>query len=663
MANRLQKTLSVIYTPAVRPVAAVPAYCVTTGGQHSSNMAGVTPLSSSVGTVDGVISGIQTTAAIQPVLGEGALPWSVEYGSGWILDGANLPPTGLSGGYSPYVERLIPPSTVCYPAVEAVPGEAARVDYSQIAGWDSGARSIDQIPDDGAFRCRLPNSVAGVQIGFCGRTLSHYYGDMSHSLVARRSFYSIVEAGFSVFGPSPLPADAQIKLRRLGGIVTYWVNDELVYQSVVPSQGEAFGAVLLYGPDDFVDNPKIEVVASTHVLHLSLPRLVMRTANNINTVDSLIPPLQLTAKLDSMPGVNRFFATLPAMVAAISSGAEYNTLQAKLPAYVLTARLDPVEELITSFAVALPPPVLSALGQVGVDIEFRATLPPLVFAAADIQSYNRVQARLPISLSMMALEPYLPSDWMDGSDALVAFDQHVLETVLLLVSIDSLDVSNSAQLTLILELASNDELQLTDVSTFGSIIEMIAMERMSVSGSGMAAQSVLPVRSQGVRIVSSVPDLRSAMQQQALQYAVNYMTGALTTYHDFDFIGFTHDAGQAFAWRADGLYKLGDSDAGEVVQALVDFGATDYGDANLNRVQAAFVGVRTDGNCYLRLTTDSGPERVYQLVGSGGQRRATLSKGVAGHYWNACLELTDTSYATLDSLEMEVGVSQRRWQH
>lgn len=74
-----------------------------------------------------------------------------------------------------------------------------------------------------------------------------------------------------------------------------------------------------------------------------------------------------------------------------------------------------------------------------------------------------------------------------------------------------------------------------------------------------------------------------AAKQEALQYAVNVLTGALTTYQNFGFTQFARVGGETYTIRPDGLYCLrGDTDNGETLRAMIDFGASDYGTAKAN---------------------------------------------------------------------------------
>lgn len=263
----------------------------------------------------------------------------------------------------------------------------------------------------------------------------------------------------------------------------------------------------------------------------------------------------------------------------------------------------------------------------------------MIAAISDVP-VSWMRADIPVLFQVLIGEPYLLPDEVDGSDAAFMSDSSMLESALLLLAMDSLDLSSTeATLVIVVELAGFDSLDLQDSTSIGAIVELLAMEQVAIISRAATAK------------------------QQAIQYAVNYMTGALTTYRDFDFEGFTcdHDDAVAYGWRADGLYRIGgDRDSDKVINALVDFGASDYGDAHMKRLATAFVGVRTDGECYLRMADDDGVQQVYKLVGGGSQKRAVLAKGVASRYWNVRLELVSASFASVDNVELEVGVSQRR---
>lgn len=606
MANRLSKLQKLVYVPAIAPVAARDAYCITTTGTQSYS--GIS------------LSGGGSVKPVQPAF------------DAFSDAGAYLV---YLLGYTPYAPAQVA-QKVCYPAVAGRAGTPARMDVLDNFAWDAGARSIEPVPQSGFFRASLPLSPIGVQVGLCLRGFASTYAEMQHSLVARREQYSIVEGGSQVFGPAALPASALIEVRRAGGVVTYQVNGVEVYQSATPSSGEVYGGTLLYAVTDYADSPALGSLETPIVFAAQLPSLLAAISEDADYSMARLETasMQMLAVLDMVQGDIQFSASLPGMVGAISETASAAWMLGSLPAAGLRATLGLLEEIPSNFIGVTPPLVLANNLRSGTSIAFSAVL-PLAFAAADIIGYSRVDSVLPLRIRMNTREPYLPANMVDGSDAMAAVDVHSLETALLLIAMDSLDVSGSVDLVIVLEMVGLDSLDLSDSATLGSIIEMLAIEQVSIMSHAGAAR------------------------QQALQYAVNYLTGALTTYSDFDFNGFTQHAGDAFAWRADGLYRLG-AESTEVIQMLADFGASDYGDAHLKRTEAAYVGVRTDGECYMRVTADDGVERVYRLLGDGNQKRAQLAKGVASRYWNLRLELADASFATIDNVELAVGVTQRR---
>lgn len=619
MANRLQKIPRLVYTPGVAAVAARPPYCVTRQvvGSASGGLFGGF-LSGGEGDVDAF--GYQPTGATP----EG---WSGATSQG-----------GQVNSYSAMrpVTRAV---QQCYPGVPGRLAVPARLDQYDNLGWSAGGRTVDQVPDAGFFRCILPPSPVGVQVGLSGRLFQHAYAGMRHSLVARRGAFSIVESGSTVFGPGVLPASAAVEIRRQGGTVTYWVNDLMVYESAVPSSGEAYGGALLYSVVDYADSPQIGEAAIPVEFSARMPPLLAAISEvaGHNFMRGRLPGIHLDAELVPVKGVIRFAAELPQLVAAISSAAGINWMVSDMPRLGLHATLSTVEEMPSSMVAVLPNLILTSKLAQGNSVSFAAKV-PLLIAAIATAPYNRVQAQLPLRLSANIGQPYMPDGETDGSDASFLNDTAQLETALLLLAMDFLDVSSTeASLTFILELSGFDSLEVSGDGSIGWVIELLAMEQVAIISRAQTAR------------------------QQALQYAVNFMTGALTTYRDFDFLGFTYDDGDAYAWRKDGLYRIGgDGVGGSVINALVDFGATDYSDAHCKRMANAFVGVRSDGDCYLRLCVDDGPERVYKLIGEGPQKRAQLAKGVTGRTWNVRLELTEASYAQVDNVELEVGVSQRR---
>lgn len=132
-------------------------------------------------------------------------------------------------------------------------------------------------------------------------------------------------------------------------------------------------------------------------------------------------------------------------------------------------------------------------------------------------------------------------------------------------------------------------------------------------------------------------------------------------YDNFDFTSFANCNGVTYGIKSDGLYRLsGITDNGQLINAELDIGAKDWGVPNVKRVSSAYLGIRSDGDVYLKVVVDDKHTNVYRFEDTQSQRRTFMAKGVAGRYWRMNLVLEDITYAEIDSLEFEVGLSQRR---
>lgn len=591
MSNRLQKVMLATYVPAVPAVAEVPAHCVT----------------------QQVLAGYQSSAPDRQAVPE------IGAGIGW--------------SFSPLrpVYRSV---TICYPRVPGRPGSPARIDYHANAGWNGGGRSLQQLPENGKFSCSLPQAPVAIVVGLCRRAFDYGYSTMSHAVVIRGSGLTFTEFGKEVGSGVSFVPGARLEIRRERGVVSFWLEEAEVFTSTSASAGETYIGASLYVPGDYLDSPAIEVLPNSATLTESMPALVgLASEGDVSYTGASIPLLVASAVLAPLPGRMHLSAEIPGLLALISETANVSQVKTMTAPLSIIAKIGAAEPILDGLIAVLPPPIFNNLLRSGQTILFSAELPPLIGLAAD-DDVALVRAELPLSIRLDAWEPYMLAGEIDGVQPVAVVETAIIESALLLMTMDSMSLEDHAEITLILELATSDGATVADQVSFGALVEMIAAEQVMLFADAAAARG------------------------QALQYAVNFSTGALTTYRDFEFHGFTNAAGRTYAWRDDGLYRLGD-ESGEIVRALVDFGATDFDETHGKRLSTAFVGVRSDGEAYLRLSADGACEQVYRLCG-GSERRALLAKGVVGRYWNARLELVDASFASIDNLELEVFVSQQR---
>ncbi|MCM2317794.1 MAG: hypothetical protein NDI93_00510 [Pseudomonas sp.] len=144
-------------------------------------------------------------------------------------------------------------------------------------------------------------------------------------------------------------------------------------------------------------------------------------------------------------------------------------------------------------------------------------------------------------------------------------------------------------------------------------------------------------------------------------YAVTVSTGAVALYQGFGFAGFTARDGATFAWRPDGLYRLGvPVDEEAPIDAILELPATTFGTSAVKRLQTAWLALDTDGQATLQVAVDGGPQYPHRVLGTAGTRKAPLARGLLGRRWTFALELLEASNAALDSLEIEAGAAKRR---
>uniref|UniRef100_A0A6M3X426 Putative structural protein n=1 Tax=viral metagenome TaxID=1070528 RepID=A0A6M3X426_9ZZZZ len=612
MPNRLQKTPLAVYTPAVPAVPARPPYCTVTYVYQKP--------AGNAFALSGGGGGLTDDALLQKAASQG-------------YDGV-----GQAIQFQSSQRPRYTPVRTCYPGVAGTDGTPAAIDQASGSGWNAGARSVKQVPVNGYFRCTVTTSPVATMVGLTRASLRVAYDSMPVAVVVRASGYTVIEYGISKTLELPYPANAVLELRRrASGRVAVFIDEVEVYQSsATVAGGDVYAGVMLYSLQDAVDSPSIGSLSVPAQFSAQTPAVrALIGDSQITKFDGRLPQIQLTALLSEVTGIIRFSAELPA-VAALVADRPVMVVNTTLPTPSLRATLGRPEASVTGMVATLPPPRLESLLVTGGTCTVNAVFPRLATLIADRQ-LTLLRATLPISVRTTFGEPYLAANEVDGSDALVAVDRAMVDTVLVLVAMDSLDVADVAEITFVLELSAMDSLSVSAAVSFGQLVELLAMEQVAITSDAAAAQ------------------------RQALQYAVNALTGAPTTYEGFDFLSFAAVGGETYGVRADGVYRLGEpTDDGALIGALVDWGTTDFSDAHIKRMEMAYIGLRTDGQCFLRVQADAGREQVYRVRGESNVKRSALAKGVAARSWTLKLELVDASFAEVDSLELAVGATQRR---
>ena len=157
-------------------------------------------------------------------------------------------------------------TTVFYPAMpeqkaqDAVTYRPRTVVQDFGLGWNAGARSIAELPGNGAATFQVPSAVGAV-VGFNDVDEDAGYLNIEHGFYLRRQTYQVMELGVTKTPDSVFSATDTFKIERIGGRVRYFRNDALVYTSDAPSLGAVFLDASMYSGGDTVDSPALIAVA------------------------------------------------------------------------------------------------------------------------------------------------------------------------------------------------------------------------------------------------------------------------------------------------------------------------------------------------------------------------------------------------------------------
>jgi len=672
MANRLQKQPVLTYVPAVPAIAARPAYCESfkvITGYRSIDGSSTQPYYISVEEL--LARGSFIPSGASPVYRQVA-------GGGTVLSGYMVNPPDITSNRIPIYQETVR----CYPAIEGQAGSPARIDAFANLGWNAGARSLAQVPVGSYFDATLPADPLGVLIGLSDGAFDHSYSHASHALVVRPSGITPVENGVDV--GSEVAGGSVVRVARSESGVRMFVDGVLVHDSANALSGPAYVDATLYSLSDFVDGPVIGQYFETGgtasmalvgefapiaggIASISLEASVvalldgvartggvasmdLRSDAQAHAVYTLNTPAEtlLQSELAGFTalgpstrqslGVSVAFGNLAMSGKALSGVADvYGVIMGSgnFSRPVLSARISRPEAQVSQAVGVFPFPLLTAnILSGGVMSAYGSMAMKGQSSEGDYFGGTSAAATVYEGRGWWS---YLPANQLDGNDLLISLDTLSLSTIVLFVLHEGIDLGDSLDLYLIINMELVESMGVGSTAGLTSIVQMAINERMAINTNAGAAR------------------------REALQYAVNSITGALSTYQNFGFKQFARSGGVTYAITDTGLYRLdGDTDNGDTLNAVIDFGASDYGTAQSKRISSIYAGIATDGCVYLRVTGDDGEEAVYRASGTENEQRARTAKGLAARHWRVRLELCDASYADLDNIEVEIGVSQRR---
>ena len=208
-------------------------------------------------TTDNVGVAVFTVKAI--AAGNDFLHFDLDSGMEWL--GANC--------YDPPFPDQIPLSVrgapqpplpgVCttYPAVPGVPGVPARIEVTNDTSWNSGANSVVEVSGNAQLEFQQPHAHGAVVglvdardgVGQYERTTHGFY---FHFNASGSPVYQVIESGRTMTAEVAHSATALFRIQRVGGVVSYFVNNARVYRSAVRSTATVMVGCSLYASNDRV---------------------------------------------------------------------------------------------------------------------------------------------------------------------------------------------------------------------------------------------------------------------------------------------------------------------------------------------------------------------------------------------------------------------------
>lgn len=255
----LQKDAIATYTSARAEVQAVPAYTVCSGSIASETKVTETCEEVLWSYEDAAGNVTQVYKGALPIGNTGSRTVTGPYPKAATIDGVAVTGSYYRICYYTYTVVTGPKATTCinYPAVAYQAARPASVSYANDYGWNAGANSIDSQTGDCELAWTMELAI-GVVCGLASSRadvtdfsrITHGWFFDTDSAGAPRA--RVVESGQLLGGAFGYDATTLFKVRRIAGIVTYWLGADLLRTSTEASVGEVWAGCALYASGDTI---------------------------------------------------------------------------------------------------------------------------------------------------------------------------------------------------------------------------------------------------------------------------------------------------------------------------------------------------------------------------------------------------------------------------
>jgi hypothetical protein len=465
------------------------------------------------------------------------------------------------------------------PYIAPIPGQppiAAQVTVNYNFGWNSSARSIAFLIKDGYVEFKIPGGAAGAVCGLNDVDTGSGYFEIDFAFSASHGILKIVEGGVEKLYVGQYQSTDVLKIERLFGVVTYYVNGDLIYTSLTTAPAvPMFLDASLYTGGDMITDPAIVdyYTAVSAASFLPLRTAAWNTGAHVNQSITTMQPL--TSSSRSAYGARNAMEPMIALSADWVYGESVNHFQtmvgfsfggAGVPSYALC---DNMLGLLISGSGGMTGEIgganasMRCMYSMSSDHNYgdsRAVMAPLEGYAFGLEGNNNA------TLGTLM--------YIDGAQS-VATD--------IFVAIDATGV-------------------ITTIGVVDVLVDQWVQSDIEVE-TPMSLTSIYGVL---MRTLVTASSFAPAFDATASIWSVNYDTSTSTRYENYPFNSFGKYDGRYFGAAEDGIYLL----EGDAPQWLADLGKVNFGTDHLSRIADCFIGVASSGTVYVKVTHE-GQEYIY----------------------------------------------------
>jgi len=555
--------------------------------------------------------------------------------------------------YPSVLQEVVTYDVVCHdaaPAVAGAPSEPA-VD-SQIveylhAGWNSYAVSTDTIPPGHAVEFSVGTGSMGVFVGIgedskAGKEFAYF----THGILVDLDGIHVMESGQKVTSlTNNYLEQYKINIQILpDDSVNYFVMDGTTVLANYQSKNSIQSTLDLYVHGDlYLGGDRLlnaEIYAVTEQVFyaaadfagsgffMSTDQTDMAMFGGTGTFE---------ADASNTDGFGQGIEELPDMFEVGSYDLTLGEVVEELPEMLS----DGVGETPRASVIGLENLMLFADAGTGTDVDVAysiwETLPEIIDNGSEEEAMGEVYEDLPPLGAYANEEPRLQMSVMADFYA-DSFMSLLSNQTMIILSHGQIADTISMTRTQVMALLSKLETS-TSISFIGSFSMELLTELFTKTSLTMS--------------IDGQPDLDDSGQV----WVVNLDTGASSQYEGFGFNSFFERDGVSYGVASDGVYRLdSDTDQGHDIEALIDFGRSNYQIPQVKRCPYVYLGVGSEGKLYLKVDADE-QTYIYEARSSSTavkNNRVDIGKGLLGNYWRFVLLNNNGDDFDLDSIQFEL---------